>query len=205
QAEDGIRDFHVTGVQTCALPISTSTEPSGRFCAHPTKPKARPCRCTKARKPTPCTRPRTRHARRAMCCVSAGKWSCIASSPSLALYWKEVVLDADSFSPPASPEGNCMTQPMEAGGKRGSGASPGWWRRNLPGMRALLAAYAGITIGVTLVALGLNWFLVPNRLAAGGGSGLAVVIYHLFNVPVGATMLAINIPLFALAAKVLGV
>src|SRR5690606_39343816 len=25
QAEDGIRDFHVTGVQTCALPISERT------------------------------------------------------------------------------------------------------------------------------------------------------------------------------------
>src|SRR5690606_40556640 len=25
QAEDGIRDFHVTGVQTCALPISMKT------------------------------------------------------------------------------------------------------------------------------------------------------------------------------------
>src|SRR5690606_39837740 len=25
QAEDGIRDFHVTGVQTCALPISPQT------------------------------------------------------------------------------------------------------------------------------------------------------------------------------------
>src|SRR5690606_40732605 len=25
QAEDGIRDFHVTGVQTCALPIFTNT------------------------------------------------------------------------------------------------------------------------------------------------------------------------------------
>src|SRR5690606_39439988 len=25
QAEDGIRDFHVTGVQTCALPISEAT------------------------------------------------------------------------------------------------------------------------------------------------------------------------------------
>src|SRR5690606_40706265 len=25
QAEDGIRDFHVTGVQTCALPISFGT------------------------------------------------------------------------------------------------------------------------------------------------------------------------------------
>src|SRR5690606_39972548 len=29
QAEDGIRDFHVTGVQTCALPISST--PSLRF------------------------------------------------------------------------------------------------------------------------------------------------------------------------------
>src|SRR5215475_14305106 len=28
QAEDGIRDFHVTGVQTCALPISCAS--SGR-------------------------------------------------------------------------------------------------------------------------------------------------------------------------------
>src|SRR5690606_37844813 len=26
QAEDGIRDFHVTGVQTCALPISVTTK-----------------------------------------------------------------------------------------------------------------------------------------------------------------------------------
>src|SRR5690606_40094835 len=27
QAEDGIRDFHVTGVQTCALPISPEENP----------------------------------------------------------------------------------------------------------------------------------------------------------------------------------
>src|SRR5690606_39558411 len=33
QAEDGIRDFHVTGVQTCALPIS-----HGRFAALTTRP-----------------------------------------------------------------------------------------------------------------------------------------------------------------------
>src|SRR5690606_40708648 len=33
QAEDGIRDFHVTGVQTCALPIlvDTITARDGRF------------------------------------------------------------------------------------------------------------------------------------------------------------------------------
>src|SRR5690606_41088729 len=29
QAEDGIRDFHVTGVQTCALPISNVHGPAG--------------------------------------------------------------------------------------------------------------------------------------------------------------------------------
>src|SRR5690606_40315486 len=29
QAEDGIRDFHVTGVQTCALPISYTLEGPG--------------------------------------------------------------------------------------------------------------------------------------------------------------------------------
>src|SRR5690606_39818877 len=29
QAEDGIRDFHVTGVQTCALPISSAVEGRG--------------------------------------------------------------------------------------------------------------------------------------------------------------------------------
>src|SRR5690606_39539326 len=32
QAEDGIRDFHVTGVQTCALPISLAR--TGRY-SHP--------------------------------------------------------------------------------------------------------------------------------------------------------------------------
>src|SRR5690606_40396552 len=31
QAEDGIRDFHVTGVQTCALPISPLPQVSRAF------------------------------------------------------------------------------------------------------------------------------------------------------------------------------
>src|SRR5256885_5781734 len=32
QAEDGIRDYKVTGVQTCALPISLSATPSAARC-----------------------------------------------------------------------------------------------------------------------------------------------------------------------------
>src|SRR5207253_5991948 len=32
QAEDGIRDGHVTGVQTCALPISADARSASKFC-----------------------------------------------------------------------------------------------------------------------------------------------------------------------------
>src|SRR5436309_15334294 len=50
QAEDGIRDFHVTGVQTCALPISRRA-PCGRRCPGPPPPARRPSppRCRRAR------------------------------------------------------------------------------------------------------------------------------------------------------------
>src|SRR5690606_41173239 len=34
QAEDGIRDFHVTGVQTCALPISYKDQMLTRWAKH---------------------------------------------------------------------------------------------------------------------------------------------------------------------------
>src|SRR5438874_11311297 len=35
QAEDGIRGLYVTGVQTCALPISTARRPRPATCAGP--------------------------------------------------------------------------------------------------------------------------------------------------------------------------
>src|SRR5690606_22296966 len=50
QAEDGIRAFHVTGVQTCALPISRPSSasrfaanafPAGPRCALPSRTRAR--------------------------------------------------------------------------------------------------------------------------------------------------------------------
>src|SRR6266511_3908021 len=50
QAEDGIRDFHVTGVQTCALPISPPWSWAGCSCtAHCDcgggGPRRWPCAC----------------------------------------------------------------------------------------------------------------------------------------------------------------
>ncbi len=73
-------------------------------------------------------------------------------------------------------------------------------------LRKLIHAYFWITVGSAFIALGLDLFLVPNRIAAGGVSGLATIIYYLSGarVPVGWTLLVLNIPLFLLSYRELG-
>ncbi len=61
-----------------------------------------------------------------------------------------------------------------------------------------------ILFGLILVALGLNLFLIPNKIAAGGVSGIGIVLFHLFKIPVGMSMLAMNLVLFALGFHFLG-
>jgi uncharacterized membrane-anchored protein YitT (DUF2179 family) len=63
---------------------------------------------------------------------------------------------------------------------------------------------AGVSLGVLLVALGLDMFLIPNKIAAGGVSGIATIIHYLVGAPVGAAILALNIPLFAMGIYRLG-
>ncbi len=65
-------------------------------------------------------------------------------------------------------------------------------------------AYLGITIGAAITAVSLNMFLIPNKVAAGGVSGLATVLHHLLAWPVGLIMLAFNIPLFISGIKIMG-
>ncbi len=67
-----------------------------------------------------------------------------------------------------------------------------------------LRQYLGIALGSLVTAVGLNMFLIPNKVAAGGVSGLATVLHYVLGFPVGVTMLALNIPLFLLSVKVLG-
>jgi len=58
--------------------------------------------------------------------------------------------------------------------------------------------YTFMTVGILITAWGLNAFLIPNKLAAGGVSGLATVFYYLFQeqfgvtVPIGMQMLVMN-------------
>ena len=64
-------------------------------------------------------------------------------------------------------------------------------------------ACLGIVLGAVLTAVALNMFLIPNRIAAGGTSGLATVLHHLFALPVGMTTMAFDIPLLLLSIKML--
>lgn len=70
--------------------------------------------------------------------------------------------------------------------------------------KAILLDYFVIVIGSIIMSLGLILFLVPAKIAPGGVSGLAMVLHHLFGLPVGMMMLVINIPLFLLGLKFLG-
>jgi uncharacterized membrane-anchored protein YitT (DUF2179 family) len=61
-----------------------------------------------------------------------------------------------------------------------------------------------ITAGVFIMAFSLNLFLVPNKIAPGGVSGLATVLHYILGIPTGAAILLMNLPLFLLAIKKLG-
>ena len=63
-------------------------------------------------------------------------------------------------------------------------------------IRKEIIDYIGILVGVSITSLALVWLLIPNKIAAGGVSGLAIVIYYLWHWPVAWSMLMLNIPLF---------
>ena len=64
--------------------------------------------------------------------------------------------------------------------------------------------YVMIMVGSLIMAIGLMLFLIPNKVSAGGVSGISTILYHMFNWPAGITMLALNIPLFLIGIKVFG-
>lgn len=55
-----------------------------------------------------------------------------------------------------------------------------------------------IILGCSLMAAGTSFFLLPNQLSSGGFAGISTIIYYLFDLPLGTTMLILNIPLIIL-------
>lgn len=54
-------------------------------------------------------------------------------------------------------------------------------------------------IGTAIMAFAIDLFLLPNQLSVGGFSGIGTIGYYLFNIPIGTTVLILNIPLFIFA------
>ncbi|WP_258881288.1 YitT family protein [Paenibacillus sp. sptzw28] len=62
-----------------------------------------------------------------------------------------------------------------------------------------LKKIAAIVAGSVLIAVGINFFLVPLRLLDGGVIGIALIINYLFKLKVGLVMLLCSIPILALS------
>lgn len=65
--------------------------------------------------------------------------------------------------------------------------------------KTLLIDYLFFILGSVIYSVGINVFAVPNEIAESGVAGIAIVINHLTDFPVGAANFLINIPLFVLA------
>ncbi|MBU3158768.1 YitT family protein [Clostridium frigoris] len=72
-------------------------------------------------------------------------------------------------------------------------------------MKTIMKEYILITVGIALVALGLYFFLIPNDLAVGGVSGLAIVInQYMPGLTIGVLMFVLNIILFVVGFMFIG-
>lgn len=59
-------------------------------------------------------------------------------------------------------------------------------------------------IGAFIMAVAVSLFLLPNELSSGGFSGIATIGYYLLKIPMGTTILILNIPLFIFATFKIG-
>lgn len=54
------------------------------------------------------------------------------------------------------------------------------------------------------MAIATSLFLLPNQLSSGGFAGIATILYYFLKIPMGVTILLLNIPLFLFAGYKLG-
>lgn len=71
-------------------------------------------------------------------------------------------------------------------------------------LRRTLLDYALLTVGAALLAVNIDLFLIPNKIVAGGATGIATVLHIQFGLPTGVIVLIINIPLFVLGFRYAG-
>ena len=63
----------------------------------------------------------------------------------------------------------------------------------------IIISFIKTLLGTAFMALSINLFLLPNQLSTGGFTGIGTIFFYLLNIPVGTSILILNIPLFILA------
>jgi len=67
-----------------------------------------------------------------------------------------------------------------------------------------LKNFVGIVIGATIVSASINTLIIPNQIADGGVTGIAIILHYLFHWPVSWTILLLNLPIFILGLRLVG-
>jgi len=71
-------------------------------------------------------------------------------------------------------------------------------------IKQLIAKLVLLTIGVFLVAISLELFLIPNKIIDGGIVGISIMSSYLTNLPLGIFILIYNLPFLVFGYKKLG-
>lgn len=62
----------------------------------------------------------------------------------------------------------------------------------------------GTIVGAFIIAIATSQFLLPNQLSSGGFAGIATITYYLMKIPMGTTILILNLPLFFISIYKIG-
>ena len=71
-------------------------------------------------------------------------------------------------------------------------------------IKRIIIEILGTILGSFIMAIGISLFLLPNQLSSGGIAGIATITYYLLKIPMGTTILLLNIPLFLVAIYKVG-
>lgn len=71
------------------------------------------------------------------------------------------------------------------------------------GLRKVIE-YIMLTLGTIIAAFALEQFLIPNTILDGGITGISIIIYKMFNIPLGILVVLLNIPFIYIGYRNLG-
>lgn len=79
-----------------------------------------------------------------------------------------------------------------------------WRRQGVSPRVELIMDYGSVLVGAAMVGLAFNVFLLPNKIASGGVSGISTILSWVFGWEPSYVQWALNIPLFAAGVLFLG-